>query len=865
MNHVNRSLIAVILCLFSALVAFGQTHPQTGARPAEAFPALSGPAAHGAAGSSATVASSPQAAVPRLMKFSGVLHDAAGKPLTGTVDVTFSLYNTEAGGEPLWFETQSVQVDELGRYTALVGAMHTEGLPIDLFASGEVRWLGIRVGAEAEQQPRVLLVSVPYALKAGDAETLGGKPASAYMLSDSQGASASTGVTVLAAGAIRESGAVKDQTKSITPKASPLTGCASVTTDGTETANTLAKFSATTCQIQNSAITEVGGQVGIGTSSPGNFTLDITSSNNASVRLRGPGTHQYSISGATNGRLGQDSAGFFFASDTNGAALRFLTNNGSLNEWMRINSGGSVGIGTTTPAAKLDVVGDINSSGTVTAGFLSGDGSQLTNLPIATGLSCGGCIGNSQLGVNYAASNAQSGDALNAMALGGMPAAAFPMTTSSNTFTQTQNVSTGAGTALTATTNDAGGAAIVLSNANLGGDALVVTDPGTPILRISAVGNLTTIGTFQGSNFNASSTNDFVGANIGNSTMTGTSNVGIGYQILGANTTGISNVSTGFYALNANTKGSHNVATGYGALAKSTTGNYNAAVGSFSLNNNTTAGGNTAIGYAALNLNCRAISTGCAGSYNTALGYLAGVTGNSANANVSGSNNTFIGYNSGPGTSTPINNATAIGENAQVSASNALVLGGTGGDAVNVGIGTPTPAVTLQVVGDIRVGTSGTNGCLQNFSGSPLSGSCSSDARLKTDIQPFSSLLDKVARLQPVHYHWRVTEHPEYHFGSALISGLVAQDVEKVFPDMVSEDARGFKTVNYSELPFLLLESVRELKAENDDLRAQIKSHEASAAKDDEIAELRHEIAELRALVTHSAEKDNSHPAQPSK
>jgi Pectate lyase superfamily protein len=126
------------------------------------------------------------AVVPRLMKFQGVLLDAAGKPMSGTVDVTFVLYSSEAGGSPLWFETQSVHADELGRYTTLLGAMHPDGLPIDLFMSGEARWLGIQVGTEEEeQQPRVLLVSVPYALKAGDAETLGGKPASAYALSDS--------------------------------------------------------------------------------------------------------------------------------------------------------------------------------------------------------------------------------------------------------------------------------------------------------------------------------------------------------------------------------------------------------------------------------------------------------------------------------------------------------------------------------------------------------------------------------------------------------------------------------------------------------------------------------------------------------
>jgi hypothetical protein len=54
--------------------------------------------------------------------------------------------------------------------------------------------------------------------------------------------------------------------------------------------------------------------------------------------------------------LGQDAGGFFFASDSNGSSVRFLTNNGTLNEWMRITSAGNVGIGTTTPTNKLDVV-----------------------------------------------------------------------------------------------------------------------------------------------------------------------------------------------------------------------------------------------------------------------------------------------------------------------------------------------------------------------------------------------------------------------------------------------------------------------------------------------------------------------------
>ncbi|MGH9649788.1 MAG: tail fiber domain-containing protein, partial [Terriglobales bacterium] len=119
--------------------------------------------------------------VPRLIRFSGVLKDAAGKPSHGPQDVTFSLYAVEAGGEPLWFETQTLEADAQGRYTVLLGA--TQGLPVDLFASGEARWLGVSAG-KLPEQARMLLVAVPYAFKAADADTLGGKPATAFVASD---------------------------------------------------------------------------------------------------------------------------------------------------------------------------------------------------------------------------------------------------------------------------------------------------------------------------------------------------------------------------------------------------------------------------------------------------------------------------------------------------------------------------------------------------------------------------------------------------------------------------------------------------------------------------------------------------------
>src|SRR6266567_1246795 len=130
----------------------------------------------------------PLAIVPRFVKFSGTLQDMAGKPIVGVADVTFALYAEEAGGTALWYETQTVETDALGRYTVLLGAMRANGVPVEMFTSGEARWLGVQVGKlpETAQGGRVLLVSVPYAVKALDAETLGGKPASAFMLAPDQ-------------------------------------------------------------------------------------------------------------------------------------------------------------------------------------------------------------------------------------------------------------------------------------------------------------------------------------------------------------------------------------------------------------------------------------------------------------------------------------------------------------------------------------------------------------------------------------------------------------------------------------------------------------------------------------------------------
>jgi len=131
----------------------------------------------------AQTASSGSAAsqVPPLMQFSSVATDEGGSTLNGAVSITFSLFNNQRGGEPLWTEKQNVQLDSTGHYSVQLGITRPNGVPATLFTSGEARWLGVRIGGQAEQ-PRVLLLSVPYALKAGDAATIGGLPPSAFVL-----------------------------------------------------------------------------------------------------------------------------------------------------------------------------------------------------------------------------------------------------------------------------------------------------------------------------------------------------------------------------------------------------------------------------------------------------------------------------------------------------------------------------------------------------------------------------------------------------------------------------------------------------------------------------------------------------------
>jgi hypothetical protein len=182
--------------------------------------------------------------------------------------------------------------------------------------------------------------------------------------------------------------------------------------------------------------------------------------------------------------------------------------------------------------------------------------------------------------------------------------------------------------------------------------------------------------------------NTRVGVSALGANTTGTNNVAVGVSALSVNNTGINNTAVGFESLRDNSTGTSNTVIGFQSMALNSTGFSNSSVGRESLRSNTTGSANTALGRESLLSNTT-------GSNNTTNGFRAGVTATSANANTTGSNNVWIGTESGPASSTQRTNSVALGYRAVVNADNAGVLG-TAGMQWSVG-GQVAPAATLHV------------------------------------------------------------------------------------------------------------------------------------------------------------------------
>jgi hypothetical protein len=131
-------------------------------------------------------------------------------------------------------------------------------------------------------------------------------------------------------------------------------------------------------------------------------------------------------------------------------------------------------------------------------------------------------------------------------------------------------------------------------------------------------------------------------------------------------------------------------------------------------------------------------------------------------------------------------------------------------------------AMRLEGTGDVAIGTTSAGGYKLYVAGNAYSTGTwgTSDARFKENIQPMTGLLAKVGQLRPVTFTWKKDAFPAKDNPGEQI-GLIAQEVEKVYPELVHTDARGYKAVAYDKLGVLLLGAVKDLKAENEALKAQ--------------------------------------------
>jgi len=620
-----------------------------------------------------------------------------------------------------------VPLDEQGRYTVLLGSASADGLPLDLFANGKARWLGVwpQLAGVAEP-PRALLVGVPYALKAADTDTLGGLPASAFLQ-----------VPATVGQPVASSGVSPDSVSAAAPK----TGC-SVTSDGTAAANEIA-YITDACNVEGSStIVESGGKIGIGTSAPA-ATLEVKGTTSLIGALK-----MYA-EGSASASAGAKSYPIIFGAATFDGAISTAVN--QTFEWQAE----PVGNDTASPAASMNLLYAAGSATPANTGFSIGSNGEInfaagqtfpgtgtiTSVTPGTGLTGGGSSGSVTLDVNEGVVAFQS------------------------------DFTAGINTAETYAKNNF----LPLTGGSLAG-ALSGT-------------------TASFANYSASGTYQIGGANVLNAPINTADTfvgLGAGYNTDTANAS--FNVFLGTNAGWSNSEGQYNTAVGMAALYATTASN-NTAVGAYAMWNNVMGSGNTATGWRALNQN-----TG--GNNNTGIGYSALYN------NDSGSNNVAVGYMSGYNLASEETNDIDIGNP------------GVAGENNVTRIGASQSAAYISGIYGVNV-----SGAQVVVSSSGQLGVVSSSRRYKEDIRDMGDASGGLLRLRPVTFRYK---QPYAEASNPIEYGLIAEEVAGIYPDMVVRSADGqIETVKYQELTPMLLNEVQRQQRQIQDLAERLAKVEA--------------------------------------
>jgi hypothetical protein len=349
----------------------------------------------------------------------------------------------------------------------------------------------------------------------------------------------------------------------------------------------------------------------------------------------------------------------------------------------------------------------------------------------------------------------------------------------------------------------------------------------TPTEQLEVSGNIKASGTItSGSSITIDGATDKITATSGtidfddeNIVTTGNATIGPGHT------------NTGSYTLVAgySNTASANKVTVAGGQSNTASNGWDAVVGGLS---NTASGGNSFVGGGQGNTASAAWAAVCGGLNNTASagrGTVAGGQSNAASGTYAAVGGGTLDTASGQYATVPgggLNRASgnfsfAAGRRAKADHSGTFVWAdGTNADFAStgsnqflirasggVGIGTTSPSEELHVVGDIcYTGTIG---------------ACS-DARYKKNVETLTGSLDRLLKLRGVNFQWKQDEFPDNKFEEGNQIGFIAQELKELLPEVVTQGNDGYYSVDYSRLTPILVEAVKELKAENQTLRAEL-------------------------------------------
>jgi hypothetical protein len=288
-------------------------------------------------------------------------------------------------------------------------------------------------------------------------------------------------------------------------------------------------------------------------------------------------------------------------------------------------------------------------------------------------------------------------------------------------------------------------------------------------------------------------------------TSSGVENTAIGFQALYSDIDGAANTAIGANALYSS-KGVYNTATGDNALYSNTQGNENTATGANALFNNTTSGSNTADGFDALSSNTtgyRNTATGVSALYSNITGHGNTATGFQALYQNTGSNNVGLGFDAGNGLTT-----------------------GSGNVCIGYGVlGVAGESNTTRIK---NIYSSVASGRAVYINADSKIGTLVSSRRFKEQIKPMAKASEAVLALKPVTFHYK----KEIESNGSIMFGLIAEDVEKVDPDLVTRNEKGeAETVRYEAVNAMLLNEFLKEHREVQELKKQVAAFTAGLQK----------------------------------